>query len=107
MPSETRINIDTKHLIPTAAVWKSPQLISALTDAAFKGFFLFVFIWLFLVFASETPFFNKRVQQRIDQFELCMAQFELRGAYTSKEFNRAHDVCKAQATLTYLRNKSR
>ena len=107
MTSETRVNIDSKHLIPTAAVWQGPQLIEALTSAAFKGFFLFFFIWMFSVVAGRTPFFNKQVQQRVDEFELCMAKFELRGTYTSAEFTKAHNQCDAQATINYLRSKTR
>ena len=107
MTSETRINVDTKHLIPTAAVWQGPQLIEALTNAALKGFFLVFFIWMFSIVAAQTPFFNKQIQQRVDQFELCMARFKLKGTYTSAEFSNAHNECDAQATINYLQTKTR
>lgn len=106
MNSETRINANTAHLIPTAAVWQSPQIIKALVDAGAKG--LLVSLALFIAFSlgSQTPLFNPELRKAREQYELCMAKFKLQGSYTYDAYLITHNRCSAIAQINSIQNKT-
>ena len=107
MTSYTRVNVNTAHLIPAAAVWQGHKFITALMSAAMRGSFLVLVLWGVGIVMAQTPVFNSRIRERQDQYERCLAQFKLQGSYTLKEFTETSSTCWAQANLQYLQNKTR
>lgn len=106
MTSYSRININTAHLIPTAAVWQGPKFITAFTNAVLKGSFLFLVVSTVGIVMSKTPVFNAQLNERQDHYELCLAKFRAQGTHSAKEFTDASSHCWAQANVRYYQTKT-
>jgi hypothetical protein len=105
--SYNRININTAHLIPAAALWQGPKFITVLFNSALKGSFLLFIVWSVSVVMSATPVFNIRARERQNQYQLCMAQFKLQGSYTTKDFTDTSTRCWAHATVRSFQKETR
>lgn len=108
MTSYTRVNINTAHLIPTAAVWRSPEIIKTLVNSLFKLSFLFLLFALTGYTLSQTTMFNETRRLAYAKYRMCLSNFVLTNAeYTNSEMFYANERCYAQAEQFRVRRESR
>jgi len=108
MTSYTRINVNTSHLIPAAAVWKSPEIIKSLVYSLFQLSFLLAVLAITGHTLKEGPIFNKT--QRIIQakYESCISKFILDNPrYTNNAMFYASKQCYAAAMNSTARPETR
>ena len=103
MANQTKINVNTLHLIPAAAVWQSPKIIAALSRASSNLFLMAIFLFGGLFVASQTTFFNGKLRSMMDDYDLCISKFKaLKPDYTSREEQFAIRECYAAAKVRSL-----
>lgn len=108
MTNQTKINVNTLHLIPAAAVWQSPKIIRALSKASSNLFLMAIFLFGGLFVASQTTFFNGKLRSMMDDYDLCVSKFKaFKPDYTSREEGLAIRECYAQAKIRSLSGTNR
>lgn len=107
MISKARVNANTVHLIPTAAVWKSPEIINSLVGAACKGFLITFSLWAVWFLGNQTPLFNAELRKQQEYYESCLARFELSGDHTYDEYVEANTRCSAMAQMHKFQSRTK
>lgn len=105
--NDTKVNVNSVHLVPFAAVWQSPKIIRALSDVSFGLFWCFIFSVGTLFLLGQTPWFNKAVREFEEDVERCKASYTLRTNKPAQENQLVIDQCHAQAKLRQLDQSKR
>jgi len=105
--NDTKVNVNSVHLVPFAAVWQSPKIIRALSDVSFGLFWCFIFSITTLLLLGQTPWFNKAVRDFEEDVETCKAEYTLRTNKSAQENQLVIDRCHAQAKLRQLAKQNR
>jgi hypothetical protein len=92
----TRINIDTRHLPITAAVWQTHKIIGASVWAGLAGCtFLTMFFMGTAFLKQNSPVFNKNAALRNQYYDRCILKFVNQGIRASS--SQAHLNCSVNA----------
>lgn len=96
--SNTRINIDSAHIVPAVGLWQLWKIIISGCVAGVTGFgVVFVLVGTFIVL-SQTSFFNKKIQTQNAHYDNCISLRNL--TYSSAEENQQNiKHCYARAKL--------
>jgi hypothetical protein len=105
MTSKTNINVNTVHLVPFAAVWQAPKIIRAAVSAAVMAYLFVFFTGSLITFLGNTTIFNKQLRTMMENYELCLADFNLQGPHSNKDMEVGYAKCYAQAKKQYLLTK--
>ena len=105
--TETKVNVNSVHLIPFAAVWQSPKIIRALLDASFGIFWAFIFLTTVLFLLGQTPWFNKAIREFEEDYETCQAKYTLQTNKSAKYDQQVLDRCYSEAKLRQLQKLKR
>jgi hypothetical protein len=70
--SDTRVNVNTAHLVPAAAAWQAHKIIGSLCLAAVTTCAVSVFGGLAVIVISNSPAFNEKTRIYQKQHALCM-----------------------------------
>ena len=101
-----RINIDTRGLPITAAVWQAPKIIGASVWAGLAGgVFLVLFVMGTAFLQRNSPLFNKNAQLSREHYERCILNFVNQGVRPDN--TRAHMTCTVEADAYRARLESR
>lgn len=108
MTSHAKININTSHLIPAAAVWKSPEIIKSLVYSLFQLSFLLAVLAITGYTLKEGPIFNKMQRIIQNKYNFCVSQFILDNPdYTNSAMFYANKRCYAAAMNSTVRPETR
>ena len=102
----TQVRIDSRDLIKTAAVWRTPDLIGTSILAALAGsIFLVAFVLGTSFLKQNSPLFNENAKLSREHYERCILNFVNRGVRSDS--NRAHLTCTVEADAYRARLESR
>jgi hypothetical protein len=107
MTSNTKVNVNTVHLVPFAAVWQAHKIIGAAVSAAVTGYLFVALTGSIVAFLGNTTLFNKELRSMMENYELCLADFNLQGPHTNVEMEVGYSKCYAQAKKQYLLTKKK
>ena len=108
MKPETKINVNTVHLVPAAAAWQAPKIILALLKVATTSFWTLFFLGALGFLFSQTTFFDRGKRLMMEDYESCISAFRVSNpAAHSRENASAIRECYAAAKQRYLSQKSR
>jgi hypothetical protein len=107
MTTETKVNVNTVHLVPAAAVWQAPKIIFALLKVATTSFWTLFFLLSLGFVLSHTTFFNSQKRAMMDDYDLCISTFKLNPDFTSRQEALAVRKCYAEAKRRSLLSQSR
>ena len=107
MASETKININSVHLVPAAAVWQAPKIILALLKVSTTHFVMVCCLFGIYFGLSNTVFFNKGLRLMMEDYELCVSRAKIANPeYTSVQEGVMIRECYAAAKARSLSKKS-
>ena len=102
----TRVRLDSRDLVKTAAVWRTPDLIGVSILAALAGStFLVVFVLGAAFIKQNSPIFNENAKLSRQHYERCILNFVNQGVRASN--TRAHLTCVTEADAYRARLESR
>jgi len=105
--NDTKVNVNSVHLVPFAAVWQSPKIIRAMSDVSFGIFWCFIFSVTALFLLGQTPWFNKAVRELEEDYETCKAEYTLRTNKSAQFDQQVLDRCYSAAKLRQLQKQKR
>lgn len=106
MTTETKINVNTVHLVPAAAAWQAPKIIYALLKVATTSFWTLFFVLSLGFLLSQTTFFNREKRELMEDYDRCISAFRLDANVSSYEDAIAIRECYAAAKQRSLLRKS-
>ena len=71
--SYTRINLNSVHLVPAAAVWQAHKIIRSLCLTGVVGFGIVAMTASFALLVRQSPIFSERTRVYQDRYDICMA----------------------------------
>lgn len=101
--SYTRINLNSAHLIPTAAVWKAPKIILAFSIATVVGFGMTILGGATVALVKNSPAFNEKSRAFYENYDICMATTTAKGLEGFYDPAKHHDNCQKSARLAVIR----
>ncbi len=107
MTTDAKVNVNTVHLVPVAAVWQAPKIILALLKVGITSFWTLFFLISLGFVLSHTTFFNGAKRAMMEDYEMCISTFKLNPDFTSRQEALAIRKCYAEAKRRSLLAQSR